>query len=101
VKRFTFATFFEIGRTVAHPLAEREQLQQIPASEVALRASFAAVQHRVSPSSASSPTAGASAGVLVIEAAQVRRLKAQGIGASEIAKRLKIGRASVYRILGA
>jgi hypothetical protein len=43
VKRFTFATFFEIGRTVAHP-AECEQLQQIPASEVALRASFAAVQ---------------------------------------------------------
>jgi hypothetical protein len=41
VKRFTFATFFEIGRTVAHPLAEREQLQQIPASEVALRAFFA------------------------------------------------------------
>ena len=36
-----------------------------------------------------------------IEAAQVRELKAQGIGASEIAKRLKIGRASVYRILGA
>lgn len=28
-------------------------------------------------------------------------LKAQGIGASEIAKRLGIGRASVYRILGA
>jgi hypothetical protein len=44
VKRFTFAPFFEIGRTVAHPLAEREQLQQIPASEVALRAFFAAVQ---------------------------------------------------------
>jgi hypothetical protein len=64
VKRFTFATFFEIGRTVAHPLADREQLQQIPASEVALRAFFAAVQHRVSPSSASSPTAGASSGVL-------------------------------------
>ena len=36
-----------------------------------------------------------------IEAAQVRELKAQGIGASEIAKRLKIGRASVYRVLGA
>ena len=35
-----------------------------------------------------------------IEAAQVRELKTQGIGASEIAKRLKIGRASVYRILG-
>ena len=35
-----------------------------------------------------------------IEAAQVRELKAQGIGASEIAKRLKIGRASVYRVLG-
>ena len=36
-----------------------------------------------------------------IEAAQLRELKAQGIGASEIAKRLKIGRASVYRVLGA
>ena len=36
-----------------------------------------------------------------IEAAQVRELKAQGIGASTIAKRLKIGRASVHRILGA
>ena len=36
-----------------------------------------------------------------IEAAQVRELKAQGIGASEIAKRLKISRASVYRVLGA
>ena len=35
-----------------------------------------------------------------IKAAQVRELKAQGIGASEIAKRLKIGRASVYRVLG-
>ncbi|MFP3701465.1 helix-turn-helix domain-containing protein, partial [Burkholderia sp. SIMBA_013] len=31
----------------------------------------------------------------------VMTLKAQGIGASEIAKRLGIGRASVYRILGA
>jgi DNA invertase Pin-like site-specific DNA recombinase len=27
-------------------------------------------------------------------------MKAQGIGASEIAKALKIGRASVYRVLG-
>ena len=35
-----------------------------------------------------------------IEAAQVRELKTQGIGASEIAQRLKIGRASVYRVLG-
>src|SRR5262245_18517204 len=35
-----------------------------------------------------------------IEAAQVRELKALGIGASEIARRLKIGRASVYRVLG-
>ncbi|CAO3446840.1 Site-specific recombinase, resolvase family [Azospirillum argentinense] len=31
----------------------------------------------------------------------VMALKAQGVGASEIAKRLGIGRASVYRILGA
>jgi DNA invertase Pin-like site-specific DNA recombinase len=29
----------------------------------------------------------------------VRELKAQGHGPSEIAKRLKIGRASVYRVL--
>jgi DNA invertase Pin-like site-specific DNA recombinase len=33
-----------------------------------------------------------------IDAAQVRELKAQGKGASEIAKALKIGRASVYRV---
>jgi len=31
---------------------------------------------------------------------EVRALDAQGIGASEIARRLNIGRASVYRILG-
>ena len=36
-----------------------------------------------------------------IQAAQLRELKAQGVGASEIAKRLRIGRASVYRVLGA
>src|SRR5246127_319481 len=34
-----------------------------------------------------------------IDAAQVRELKAQGVGPSEIAKRLGIGRASVYRAL--
>jgi DNA invertase Pin-like site-specific DNA recombinase len=34
-----------------------------------------------------------------ISAAQVRELKAQGVGPSEIAKRLGIGRASVYRAL--
>jgi DNA invertase Pin-like site-specific DNA recombinase len=34
-----------------------------------------------------------------IDAEQVRALKAQGMGASEIAKALKIGRASVYRAL--
>jgi len=31
---------------------------------------------------------------------EVRKLQAEGIGATEIAKRLGIGRASVYRILG-
>jgi DNA invertase Pin-like site-specific DNA recombinase len=36
-----------------------------------------------------------------IEAADVARLKAEGLGATEIAKRLKIGRASVYRVLAA
>ena len=36
-----------------------------------------------------------------IDAAQVRAMKAQGIGASEIAKALKIGRASVYRVMEA
>src|SRR5277367_840188 len=36
-----------------------------------------------------------------IDAAQVRAMKAQGLGASEIAKTLKIGRASVYRVLEA
>ena len=35
-----------------------------------------------------------------IEPATVRELKAQGLGVSEIAKRLKIGWASVYRVLG-
>jgi DNA invertase Pin-like site-specific DNA recombinase len=34
-----------------------------------------------------------------IDAAQVRALKAQGMGATEIAKELGIGRASVYRVL--
>jgi DNA invertase Pin-like site-specific DNA recombinase len=34
-----------------------------------------------------------------IDPAQVRAMKAQGLGASEIAKALKIGRASVYRVL--
>jgi DNA invertase Pin-like site-specific DNA recombinase len=36
-----------------------------------------------------------------IDAAQVRAMKAEGLGASEIAKALKIGRASVYRVLEA
>ena len=34
-----------------------------------------------------------------IETTRVRELKAQGLGASAIAKALKIGRASVYRVL--
>ncbi len=34
-----------------------------------------------------------------IDPAEVVKLRAKGIGATEIAKRLKIGRASVYRIL--
>jgi DNA invertase Pin-like site-specific DNA recombinase len=36
-----------------------------------------------------------------IDPAEVARLKADGLGASAIAKRLKIGRASVYRVLEA
>ena len=36
-----------------------------------------------------------------IDQAQVGKLKAEGLGATEIAKRLKIGRASVYRVLAA
>jgi DNA invertase Pin-like site-specific DNA recombinase len=36
-----------------------------------------------------------------IDAAQVHEMKAQGLGATEIAKALKIGRASVYRVLEA
>ena len=36
-----------------------------------------------------------------IDAAQVREIKWQGLGATEIAKALKIGRASVYRVLEA
>jgi len=35
-----------------------------------------------------------------IDTARVRELKAGGMGATEIAKALKIGRASVYRVLG-
>jgi DNA invertase Pin-like site-specific DNA recombinase len=34
-----------------------------------------------------------------IDADEVRRLKAEGLGGSEIAKKLGIGRASVYRVL--
>jgi DNA invertase Pin-like site-specific DNA recombinase len=34
-----------------------------------------------------------------IDQAQVEKLKADGLGATEIAKRLNIGRASVYRVL--
>jgi DNA invertase Pin-like site-specific DNA recombinase len=34
-----------------------------------------------------------------IDAARVRELKARGLGPTEIAKALKIGRASVYRVL--
>ena len=34
------------------------------------------------------------------QAAEVARLKAEGIRPSEIARRLGIGRASVYRVLG-
>jgi DNA invertase Pin-like site-specific DNA recombinase len=34
-----------------------------------------------------------------IDAARVHELKAQGLGPTEIAKALKIGRASVYRVL--
>jgi DNA invertase Pin-like site-specific DNA recombinase len=36
-----------------------------------------------------------------IDAAQVRAMKAGGMGATEIAKQLGIGRASVYRVLEA
>ena len=35
-----------------------------------------------------------------IDVTKVRQLKAKGMGASKIAKALKIGRASVYRVLG-
>ena len=40
------------------------------------------------------PTAGA-------KASEVRRLHSESVGATEIAKRLRISRASVYRVLGA
>jgi DNA invertase Pin-like site-specific DNA recombinase len=36
----------------------------------------------------------------LIEASRVRELKAQGMRPADIAKVLKIGRASVYRVLG-
>jgi DNA invertase Pin-like site-specific DNA recombinase len=34
------------------------------------------------------------------KAPEVRRLRSEGVGPTEIAKRLKISRASVYRVLG-
>jgi len=34
-----------------------------------------------------------------IDAAQIRKLREDGLGASAIAKKLRIGRASVYRVL--
>ena len=34
-----------------------------------------------------------------LDVVEIRRLKGEGVGAAEIAKRLKIGRASVYRLL--
>ena len=34
-----------------------------------------------------------------IDATKVATLKAEGLGAAEIAKRLKVGRSSVYRLL--
>jgi hypothetical protein len=55
----------------------------------------------IPPKAAKAKAAGIYKGrVASIDAAQVRKLKADGIGASEIAKALKIGRASVYRLLG-
>ena len=44
---------------------------------------------------------GISATRLRVAAAKVVALKAEGLGATEIAKRFKIGRASVYRVLTA
>ena len=35
-----------------------------------------------------------------VDVAQVRQMKAEGVGPAEIARRLGIGRASVYRVLG-
>jgi DNA invertase Pin-like site-specific DNA recombinase len=34
-----------------------------------------------------------------VDAVEVRRFKAEGLGASQISERLRIGRASVYRVL--
>ena len=50
--------------------------------------------------------AGKKAGVYkgrpaTIKAEEIAALKAEGLGASEIARRLKIGRASVYRMMAA
>jgi DNA invertase Pin-like site-specific DNA recombinase len=35
-----------------------------------------------------------------LDAAKIKQMKADGLGASAIAKALKVGRASVYRALG-
>jgi DNA invertase Pin-like site-specific DNA recombinase len=37
----------------------------------------------------------------VIDTAKVKELQGKGLGATEIAKRLGIGRASVYRVMAA
>jgi DNA invertase Pin-like site-specific DNA recombinase len=53
---------------------------------------------------AKAKAAGVYAGVgrkATIDAAAVRKLASEGLGASEIAKTLKIGRASVYRLMAA
>ena len=50
---------------------------------------------------AKAKAAGVYKGCPSMDAAQVRAMKAQGLGASEIAKALRVGRTSVYRVLEA
>ena len=73
------------------------------ASEVATRQKVVAfANRRITSPVAASKKAGVYKGrPAKIKADAVAALKAEGLGASEIARRLRIGRASVYRVMAA
>jgi hypothetical protein len=67
-------------------------IHAIPIAAIPSRRSAERASPRYQPEVATSSTTRTSA---------VRRLKADGVGATEIARRLSLGRASVHRILSA